>query len=766
MPASDLSAYGGPRWERTPFAGPAAAAALIALGMLVVVWPLAAVVQPGAWSAGAAVTAGSVILTGLVARILTRRSAAWLALPVVPIAQLIVGAVALAVFASKQVTTIAPLPTSHTIDMIGGLVARAQEQIRAGVAPLASTPELAVAVALVTGLLAVVLDLVLVALRAPLGAAVLIAALGAVPSIVVHGGSNPVWFLALAVTILLFLHVRFAPPGSAGPGAHPAAAPVRTRPFTTVVVGALAAVAALVVSPLLPLSAAGIDAGGGTTALSATLDLGQDLRRPAPTTALTLITDDGTAPYLRIATLSAFDGRQWQPDRPPTVPLAQGFGAVTAADGVAEHRAHTTIRTTGISGSWLPVPYQATAVHGVAGAWTAAPDNRTVVAANADAADQNYTIDTTELVPTLAQIRASTASGSDAPESLRALPKNLPPVIAEDAATVTGGATTDYDRLIALQTWFRAGFRYSLNTPVQDGFDGTNVQAIATFLDVREGYCVHFAGAFALMARSLGMPTRIVVGYLPGTSTDRRSDDGRVVFEVGTDELHSWPEVYFAGIGWVPFEPTATRGVPTVFTDPTDSGAGSGPTPAAGATPLPTSSSAAKDKNRPDIPDAGAAGSSARGLDPAPVLWTVAGVVIVLLIPAAVRRLLSVRRMSSARKGDALAAWAELRAILQDLGLPAPVSESPRSRGARLVRERGADPAAVEALVRAVERASYARPGEAAGSRGEATGTELVRALGSISAELRRRVSLRDRIAAVVAPRSLLGARLMPASAS
>ena len=240
---------------------------------------------------------------------------------------------------------------------------------------------------------------------------------------------------------------------------------------------------------------------------------------------------------------------------------------MTAPKSIATHSTHTTIRTTGIAGAWLPVPYQATAVRGVDGSWVAARDNRTVVAANADAADQNYTIDTTAVVPTLAQIRASTASGSDAPAALRALPKDMPEVIAEDAASVVGGSDTDYDRLIALQTWFRAGFRYSLKTPVADGFDGTNVQAVARFLSVREGYCVHFAGAFALMARSLGMPARIVVGYLPGTSTDRRSDDGKVVFEVGTDQLHSWPEVYFAGIGWVPFEPTATRGVPTGFVD-------------------------------------------------------------------------------------------------------------------------------------------------------------------------------------------------------
>ena len=380
MPATELSAYGGPEREPNGYAGPATAAALSAVGLIVAVWPLSAVLQPGAWSAGAVVVPGSVILTALVVRLLARRGPAWVALPAVPLAQLIVGTLTLSVFASKQIGSGLLLPVPDALGRIGPLLSTAAEEVRAGAAPLAGTPALAVSVAVVTGMLAVVLDLVLVALRAGLVAAVLLTVAGAVPAIAVHGGLNPVWFLALAVAIVLFLHVRFAPPGS-GPrrGAERAPVPlVRTRTATTLAVGAVAVVTALVVSPLLPLSASGISAGGGTTTLSATLDLGQDLRRPSPVTALTLIDDDGTAPYLRIATLSTFDGSRWQPDHPATVPLTQGLGAVTASGGVATHRSHATIRTTGIAGAWLPVPYQATAVSGAGGSWVAAPDNRTV----------------------------------------------------------------------------------------------------------------------------------------------------------------------------------------------------------------------------------------------------------------------------------------------------------------------------------------------------------------------------------------------------
>lgn len=773
MPA-DTSAYAGPPRPPRAEAGPVAAAVLTALGLLAAVWPLTAVVQPGSWSSGTATTGAAVILTGAVVRLPGRRAPAWVAIPAVPVMQLIVGAVALTVFAGRQLGRGWLLPTPELSRAVDALVSAAVREIQGGVAPLASSAALAVSIAAAAGLIAVVLDLVLVPLRAPIIAAVLVTALGAVPAIIVHHGLDPVWFVGLAVVILLFLRVRFTPTGtgwSAPPADDgsvprrtktPGDTPVRTRRLPAVVIGALAVVGALVVTPLLPLSASGISAGSGTATLSATLNLGQDLRRPSPVTALTLITQDGTPPYLRIATLSRFDGSTWQPDHPSTVPLAQGFGEVAAPPGVAVHATRTTIRTAGIAGSWLPVPYQATAVRGEVGSWSAAADNRTVIAANADAAGQNYTIDTKSLVPTVGQIRAATSTGADAPAELRALPADMPAIISEEARQVVGGATTDYDKLIALQTWFRAGFRYSLQTPVDDRFDGTNVEAVAKFLSVREGYCVHFAGAFALMARSLGMPTRIVVGYLPGTATDRRSDDGRVVFEVSTDQLHSWPEVYFSGLGWVPFDPTATRGVPTAFAESSGTSGNTGATPSAGPTPAPTSSGNAKDPKNLDVPDAGAAGAAGpRPLATAPVLWTVAGVLAVLLIPALVRRAQRLRRRTAAARGDAVAAWAELRATLQDLGLPAPPSESPRARGERLVRERGVDPEAADALVRAIERSSYAPPGS-----GTAAREDLRAPLDALRRELRETVSRRDRLAAAFTPRSLLGARLLAASAS
>ena len=72
----------------------------------------------------------------------------------------------------------------------------------------------------------------------------------------------------------------------------------------------------------------------------------------------------------------------------------------------------------------------------------------------------------------------------------------------------------------------------------------------------RKGYCEQFAGTFAAFARSLGLPARVAVGFTQGTL----GPDG--LYHVEGKHAHAWPEVYFSGIGWVPFEPTPTRGAP------------------------------------------------------------------------------------------------------------------------------------------------------------------------------------------------------------
>lgn len=131
-------------------------------------------------------------------------------------------------------------------------------------------------------------------------------------------------------------------------------------------------------------------------------------------------------------------------------------------------------------------------------------------------------------------------------------------LLAPEAARVTAGAASDYEKALALQNyfWVDGGFRYDLNVP-----PSRTTEDLRQFLfDVKAGYCEQFASAYALMARSVDLPARVAVGFTWGDW-----DEERDLYSVRGEHAHAWPEVYFADIGWVRFEPTPGRGAPDDF---------------------------------------------------------------------------------------------------------------------------------------------------------------------------------------------------------
>ena len=110
---------------------------------------------------------------------------------------------------------------------------------------------------------------------------------------------------------------------------------------------------------------------------------------------------------------------------------------------------------------------------------------------------------------------------------------------------------TPYSKALLLQEFFRDHFTYSLNVENGHGND-----AIERFLETRVGYCEQFAGTYAAMARAIGLPARVAVGFTPG------EPDADGIYRVEGRNAHAWPEVYITGVGWLRFEPTPNRGAP------------------------------------------------------------------------------------------------------------------------------------------------------------------------------------------------------------
>lgn len=126
------------------------------------------------------------------------------------------------------------------------------------------------------------------------------------------------------------------------------------------------------------------------------------------------------------------------------------------------------------------------------------------------------------------------------------------PDITRAAEVITERASTDYERVVALQNFFvdPNNFSYNINVALDHDID-----SIERFLfDVREGYCEQFASTFAAMARSIGIPTRVAVGFTWG-----EWDAARSSYVVRGEHAHAWPEVFFADVGWVVLDPTPGR---------------------------------------------------------------------------------------------------------------------------------------------------------------------------------------------------------------
>ncbi len=154
----------------------------------------------------------------------------------------------------------------------------------------------------------------------------------------------------------------------------------------------------------------------------------------------------------------------------------------------------------------------------------------------------------------VADERQLQAAGQRYPDWVRrrflSLPESVPDRVKALAAQLTASQSTPYERARAIEQYLRT-FPYSVDVPRPP----LNRDIVDFFLfDLKKGYCDYYASAMVVLAREAGVPARLAVGYASGTYNlnSRR-------YLVTEADAHTWAEVYFPGIGWVPFEPTAAR---------------------------------------------------------------------------------------------------------------------------------------------------------------------------------------------------------------
>ena len=288
--------------------------------------------------------------------------------------------------------------------------------------------------------------------------------------------------------------------------------------------------------------------GGVTEVLSPLVDIRSRLTNRGD---VELFRVDADAPaYWRATTLPEFDGRTF---RLPTRALERVEGDF---GGELENgrRNRQQIQMVSLGGQLVPAaadPFQADGfANGERIDLRLNRDTNTLVTPDEIAAGDLFTV--VSAAPEVSAEVLRNATSAAPPDAIfLELPGDLPSIVADLAAEVSAGSANGYETAIALQNWFRNDFDYSLE--VQSGH-GSN--AIESFLIERVGYCEQFSATFAAMARTLGLPSRVAVGFTPGVL----GDDGW--YRVLGKNAHAWPELWFDGIGWVAFEPTPGRGAP------------------------------------------------------------------------------------------------------------------------------------------------------------------------------------------------------------
>ncbi|MFI6806092.1 DUF3488 and DUF4129 domain-containing transglutaminase family protein [Streptomyces luteogriseus] len=636
---------------------------------------------------------------------------------------------------------------------------------------------------LIIGLL---VDTLAVTFRSAAPAGLPLLALYSVAAGLSDGGTDWLWFLVAAAGYLMLLLAegrdrlsawgRVFGGASRTAGGEPsgAVAPIRTGRR----IGVVALGIALVVPLGLPamngglLDSVGAGAGGGPggggtiSAVNPLVSLRDSLNADEDQQVLSVRTkmEDVSDLYLRIVSLDDFDGTTWKPSRRSITAVPDGTfpDPVGLSPDVKRTEVDTTITAADwYAQDWLPMPYPPSGVR-ISGNWRYEPQGMTLVGDHGqNTRGLTYQVKSLNVRPTAEQLASAGPPPADVERDFTELPDSLPSVVGRTARKVTAGAADPYDQAVKLQDWFAVTGGFEYDTQVQVG---SGSQAIARFLKDKQGFCVHFSFAMAAMARSLGIPARVAVGFAPGSP----QADGSV--SVGLRDAHAWPELYFEGVGWTRFEPTPNRGSIPSYTlpDNPDSSAPDQARPSQSASTAPSTAPSASETCTPEQKklDGGCASESPQAALPthddgprwyAFLVWALAGLAVLALPLAPMLWRLRTRTAHLGAHGrseaDAalhtLALWQELTDTAWDYGITPDESQTPRKAAARIVRLGDLDATAAASVHRVadgVEQVLYApRPRPVTGLT-----DDVRRATAGLGAAAGRAARLR----ALLAPRS------------
>ncbi|HEX5597972.1 MAG TPA: DUF3488 and transglutaminase-like domain-containing protein [Micromonosporaceae bacterium] len=656
------------------------------------------------------------------------------------------------------------LPAPATFAYFGQLISSAVPDMRTYAVPVPDTDPLLFISVLGVGVVMVIVDLLTVVLRRPALAGLPMLAIYSVPVAVYTDRVPPAPFVIGAAGFLWLLvadHVdrvrrfgrRFTEDGRDVDVWEPS--PLAASGRRLAVVG-------IAVAVLLPLAVPGMagglldrfsgmngqgdgrGGGSGPGRVNLFASLSGQLRQSETRELVRVTTNERDPFYLRFGVAEEIGTDGFAARNPGGQPVTRGlpFGGDSSAAGMPREQFRAEVEiTSDFTMPLLPVYAEPVRVSNLGSGWLYDPWQQVIFSYREQSKDKKYSFDYVRwrYTPEMLDNAPTLAANHPVRQQFTAVPQVRE--VEELVARLTRDKQGDYQRVRAIYDYFSRdnGFTYSLRTE-----GGTSGQDIVNFLVNKTGFCQQYAAAMAWLVRAAGVPARVAFGFTNGTNPRGNT------YTLTNLNLHAWTEVYFSGIGWVPFDPTPAANVPgsirsdwapnTDAPDPVDSAAPSADVPDAN----PTAGPQRRDRHE-EGSDPGATGSAGPSAlrTPSWPWWTLAGLIVLsalLALPALRRVALRRRRHANAQaaavalapspaapgmaevvpgdqgaarsRAHVHAAWDELIDTLIDFGVPVVPSETPRATVERLVTAKLTSDAAVDALQvlgRAEERARYAR---------------------------------------------------------
>ncbi|MGW0519361.1 transglutaminase family protein [Crossiella sp. NPDC003009] len=498
-----------------------------------------------------------------------------------------------AVFTRSGLLVVLPGPAALS-DLIG-VLRQAMAQVQTGVPPVTATAAMLCLVCVAIGLVAIVVDTLAVAAAAPAASGLVLLCVYAVPASLADE-LLPWWSFAAGAAgfaLLLVIDERQRHRLWRGRLGLPALRSGDGSAHAAVGVAAAAVVIALFAGAVLTMvGTAGRLPGGGAADATASIGLNAftslrgHLERDRNIEMFRVRGLPDRPPYLRVMTLSKYDPKRGfevdpQLDGQPT------RGELALPPGTDRRRLlaegkqiEVDIETVGFLDPWLPVYGVPLMFSNIADNWSYDPTAGIVHAPNRQSPGR-YLQASILPDPTAEAMRAAPGGRSRNAALIgeRYYDHSVDPQVESLARQVTRNAGTDYDKALALRNFLAkdGGFKYQLRT------EGTGQgDPLVDFLfNGKTGYCEQFASSMVAMLRSVQVPARVAVGFTPGFASGNYRT-------ITTNDAHAWVEVFFNGLGWIPFDPTPlpdSRGNTAPYEQPNPGDEGNSALPTTAARP-------------------------------------------------------------------------------------------------------------------------------------------------------------------------------------